>query len=354
MKPKQTVLVDLGKLAKMYTGLGQVSFYYGKELASLKEPDLSFVFLTPPASSGLYGSGVGYEKLSLKRRYLPAFAPRYDLWHALHQDSAYFPGDKKTPYLLTIHDLNFIHEKSEAKAKIRLQRLQKKVNRAAGVVYLSNYTRDFAREHLTIGNIPERVIYNGVNTLNETSAQRPDFLPEGKFMFAMGVIKPKKNFHVLVDFLAEMPDYRLILAGDKSDAYALKISDSAKEAGISDRLILPGAVNESHKAYLYRNCEAFLFPSLAEGFGLPVIEALRFGKPVFTTGATSLAEIGGGYVYTWDNFSAKEMAQKYIQQKGQFSDKAKIKERIKYSEQFTWKSCVSQYLTLYRMLLKLR
>ena len=63
--------------------------------------------------------------------------------------------------------------------------------------------------------------------------------------------------------------------------YQRKIEEEAKRLGVTERVIFTGAISENDKYWYYQNCTAFVFPSIAEGFGLPVIEAMYFGKPVF-------------------------------------------------------------------------
>ncbi|MDR1503135.1 MAG: glycosyltransferase [Prevotella sp.] len=72
-------------------------------------------------------------------------------------------------------------------------------------------------------------------------------------------------------------------------------------------VFLSGVIDAPEKVWMYRNCEAFLFPSKFEGFGLPLIEAMLFGKPVFSSRYTSLPEVGNKYAFFWDNFDAKHM-----------------------------------------------
>jgi glycosyltransferase involved in cell wall biosynthesis len=100
------------------------------------------------------------------------------------------------------------------------------------------------------------------------------------------------------------------------------------------------------------NCEALLFPSLAEGFGLPVIEAMYEGKPVFLSKHTSLPEIGGSMAFYFDNFSEQHMTSLIRSKLNDISTyrenfEAKSKE---YAKQFNWKNCVNQYLDLYTKL----
>jgi len=73
-----------------------------------------------------------------------------------------------------------------------------------------------------------------------------------------------------------------------------KIIQETFQSGLTSQVLLPGVISDSRKpAWLYENCDVFVFPSLTEGFGFPVLEAMQFGKPVVTSNRTSLPEIAG-------------------------------------------------------------
>ena len=101
-----------------------------------------------------------------------------------------------------------------------------------------------------------------------------------------------------------------------------------------------------------RNCDAFLFPSLTEGFGLPVIEAMQFGKPVFLFKATSLPEVGGTLAFYWSSFDPDAMAAVFHAGMAAFaSDPNYPLESIAHARRFSWDKAASEYLAFYREIL---
>jgi glycosyltransferase involved in cell wall biosynthesis len=351
---KPRVLIDLSKLTDLYSGLGQVSLNFGKALLNANQDRFRLTFLLPKYAKKYFTGDVDFEYLSLKRRYFPRLSPKYDLWHALHQDSAYMPGSKNTSFLLTIHDLNFLAEKSAAKAKKRLHKLQQKVDRAKAITCISKFTENELKQHIKLSDKTVYTIYNGVEDITLFPKQRPDCLQKNEpFLFAIGVIKEKKNFHVLVDFLAALPKYyKLILAGNNSGPYAKKIQSLIAEKGLQNRFILCGKVSPAERAFLYANCDAFLFPSLHEGFGLPAIEAMQFGKPVFLSTHSSLPEIGGVHAFYWQNFDATYMADFFTESMKYFSDTPNMAiHQAAHADSFSWEKNAEQYLELYQKLL---
>ena len=108
-----------------------------------------------------------------------------------------------------------------------------------------------------------------------------------------------------------------------------------------------GPIKEEEKYWYLQHCIAFAFPSLAEGFGLPVIEAMHFGKPVLLSTHTSLPEIGGDLASYFQNFEPKhmeEVAMKAIQNHTENKSKA----YQQWAHQFNWDIAAKKYPELYR------
>ena len=123
--------------------------------------------------------------------------------------------------------------------------------------------------------------------------------------------------------------------------------------GVETQVKIIGTISEEEKQWYYTNCKAFLFPSLSEGFGLPVIEAMRYGKPVFCSNLTSLPEIGGKESYFFRSFSPEDMLAVF--QKGMIDyelDLTKKDRIIAWSKKFTWEQTAKEYEEVYSAALK--
>jgi glycosyltransferase involved in cell wall biosynthesis len=263
------------------------------------------------------------------------------------------PTGSGASIVLTIQDLNYLHDgrKSEAKKQRFKAKLQAKINRANYLVFISEYTQRDVQAHFELGNTPQKVILNGCNL-----AQIPPDIPfpliaNGRpFLFTIGTIAEKKNFHVLPQLLVGN-DRLLIIAGITQQAHYLeKIKQEAQDLGVSDRVIFAGAVSEQDKMALYVQCEAFVFPSLAEGFGLPVVEAMHLGKPVFLSQFTSLPEVGGPEAYYFTDFdgaSMRETLTKGLQDYQVNDKKLAIQACFK---QFDWSVAAASYVKVYAKL----
>jgi glycosyltransferase involved in cell wall biosynthesis len=353
------VLVDLGKLKDLNSGLGQVSLNYGHELSNaIRSTNLSLHFLVPRNFVDEFEeANIHYIKLSLIKRWFPGLNRKYDLWHAIHQDSGYMPP-VDIPYLLTIHDLNFMYEKSKEKAAKRLAILQKKINRASHITFISHFAKNEALKFVDLKGKPTSIIYNGVKTPDRKNMIQPSWIPKGDFLFSIGVVKPKKNFLVLVEMMSrpEMHEYSLVIAGNDDHNYAGEIMEAVTKYGLEDRVVLTGSISEREKNYFYNNCSALLIPSLYEGFGLPVIEAMLCGKPVFSSRSTSLPEIGDDKAFYWDSFEPSHMAEVFAKGMEVFKkDPHAFGNALKeYASRFSWKENIAAYIALYEELAHVR
>src|SRR3979490_627572 len=130
-----------------------------------------------------------------------------------------------------------------------------------------------------------------------TPAATVKALGAGEFWLSVGTIEPRKNQRLLVQAYARyieaggrpMP---LVLAGGKGWLME-DFQEYLAKLGISDRVVLTGYVSDNELIWLYSNCYASLYPSVFEGFGLPVLEGMQFGAPTLSSTATSMPEVAG-------------------------------------------------------------
>ena len=117
---------------------------------------------------------------------------------------------------------------------------------------------------------------------------------------------------------------------------------------------MPGPVSDEERQWLYENCESFVFPSLTEGFGLPPIEAMTVGKPVFLARRTSLPEIGGQKAFYWDTFTPNHLMDVYQQGMQLYNAQPNYAEDLQQAAaRFCWQEAARQYVDMYRQVLDL-
>jgi glycosyltransferase involved in cell wall biosynthesis len=351
METRKQILVDLLRLTDLNAGLGRVCLDYGTELSRIRHPYIRFTFLVPSHFAGYFGEHVNYIVPTRSQYFFPSLLPKpFDLWHAVHQDIHYYP-DKHISMVLTVHDLNFIREKTRLKVRLRKNRLEFLLRRAAQVVAISHYTKQDMENNLSLLPTVE-VIYNGVNVDTEHIGERPAFVDTGNFFLAIGVFKPNKNYQALIHLMDAYPGKRLIIAGTNTTAYGKSIVEMVHQKGLQGRVILPGVVSEAHKRWLYAHCEALLFPSTNEGMGLPIIEAMHFGKPVVAARQSCIPEFGRDYAYYFSSFDPSIMRQNIEESLADYRRRPERSEALKrYAKQFSWEKNVQQYIQLFERLL---
>lgn len=342
------VLLEMEKMKNLNSGLGQFCSSIGEQFQKINPQNLELNYYLPALQKNIFGDQANYIKQLSFHKLIPLSSTKYDIWHCLQQDSHYLPTSNSTKLILTIHDLNFLEKYKGAKQKSKLNKLQKKVDKASAITVISKFTEMIVRENLNTNDTPVHVIYNGNSLKLVENASKPDFVNFQEYIFSIGIISAKKNFHSLFPLLQNNKNLTLVIAGNSDTDYAKQLIKTAKEIGVYDRLKLVGTINDEQKYWLYKNCNAFVFPSLSEGFGLPVVEAMSLGKPVFLSNLTSLPEIGGPEAYYWKNFESKEMIDVF--EKGMIdfnSDVNKKNRSIEWSKQFSWENAAKAYIKLY-------
>lgn len=351
---KKKILVDLSILKNPHCGLGQIALNYGKYFMENIDgnEDFDLYILVPKKFIGKFGSKVKYLKNKTIYKLLPFLLPKFDLWHSIHQLNKFKPYYANTKHLVTIHDLNFLYEKKGKKIEKYTQRIQKEIKRANQITCISEFTKQELINKLLIQEDRIKVIYNGVENLTLKKDCHPQGININKeFFFSMGVMKNKKNFHTLLDLMKLYPQYNLYLAGNDKGTYAEMIKKRIINESISNVKVL-GIISEEEKVWLYKHCKAFLFPSLFEGFGLPVIEAMQFGKPVFSSKETSLKEIGNDHAYFWDSFEAIKMKTVIDSNLSNFCSSENLQNAsIEYAKTYTYDKHLASYFTLYQKML---
>ena len=340
-----SVIFDCDKMKHPNTGL----YFFCEQLAIALQKEAvrrnsEFAVFLPSRIRDIFGGEIKYrERGGLDRLWL-RLPDTVKIWHAAFQMGKYFPkSGQKT--VMTIHDLNFLYEKHGARKKEGLRKIQKNIDRSDYLVAISEFTKKDVLEHLDIRNKPLDVIYNGCNLYTD-KATAPRRTPDTPFLFTIGTVLPKKNFHVLPALLVGN-DYELIIAGNRS-IYELMILEKARQYGVKDRVKIIGSIDESEKHWYLQNCTAFVFPSIAEGFGLPVIEAMYYGKPIFLSTHTSLPEIGGNDVYYFDpEFDPEEMQRTLAAGLGHFGKHGNPERLKKRALGFSWENAAHAYWDIY-------
>ena len=272
---------------------------------------------------------------------------KFDLVHFTDQRCRLKPGMVKAKKVLTIHDINKVHlNKSKPwRIKAHVNKINRYIAQCDRVVTISQFVANDILKYCPAAEGKISVIYNGADKLVVPPNHAPAYVPQKKFLFTIGLLSPQKGFHLLPALL-QNNNYELVISGPETPHKEV-ILQEAQKYNCQDRVTITGTISDDDKAWYYQNCSAFIFPSKTEGFGLPVIEAMYFGKPVFLSKYTSLPEVGGTVAWYFDNFGPAHMQQVFEQGMQEYKQQGKASAIMAHAEQFSWERTAQQYLALY-------
>ena len=356
--PSKNIILDCDLMKYPNSGLYHYCLNLGNEMSELLSDaaDLGISFYAPPAAKNDFNRPASaiVERKGLHRYFKP-FLHRCSIWHAPFQSGRVVPDKRRYPglkVLLTIHDLNPLHEgKSNEEQKKSLAHTQSLIHKADALVCISEFTKSDVLTFCDTGNKPVHVIHNGSHQVHKPVLNNQSYRPSRPFLFGMGYVNRKKNYHVLLPLL-ENESIEMVIAGRLDEAdYVNSILHTAESMGVSDRLRLTGPVTEGEKAWYYQHCLAFVHPSLAEGFGAPVVEVMQFGKPLFLSGLTSLPEIGGDAAFYFSSFEKEHMHHIFRKGMEKYNSNGLADHIRKRGAAFDWKQKAKEYLAVYRSMI---
>lgn len=346
-KNKPKIVIDLDRMK--YPNTGMYQFCHQLYLHFRKNSEFEFWFYKHKKTALELNDNI-INIQPIDNFYLKA-KKTISVWHTTSQLSQRIPK-KGVALVYTLHDLNFLYSnKPQWKINRSLKKIQKNIDRADYLTFISHFTKKEIATHFDIKNKKSEVVYNGVELQIFPDFETPRIRPTKPFLYILGVIAPKKNIHSILCLL-ENNNYELVISGMISDKkYYEELILKIKEMQLEKRVHFTFEVSEEEKYWYYNTCEAFLFPSISEGFGLPPIEAMRLGKPVFLSTYTSLPEIGGKEAYYFEDFDPKSMQKTFQNGLEDYTSNPNKKEAIiEWSLQFTWEKAARSYLEIYKKL----
>jgi len=284
-----------------------------------------------------------------------------DLFHSLAQRPAPFRFRKE---IVTIHDIFPVTGRDYSTPEFQRKfsaLLREAVCRAARLITPSAYTAEQLAQHLGVPRDTIRVIPEGVDPparhlIPEERAQERDRLVgRGNVMLlSVGVLQTRKNTLAALRALELLPPrFQLVLVG--GDGHGSEaVHEYIRRQGLSSRVRLLGHVPARDLRALYQAADVFVFPSLEEGFGLPVLEAMANSLPVVASRTAALPEVGGPAALYIDPQDPRDLAEKVLQAVEDSSLRRKLVDLgLARAEQFTWQRAAQATLKVYEEVLAL-
>ena len=356
-------------------GMDYVVLQEIKELQKLDTKNEYFVFVAPGVDRCLKDTKnvhiivIGesfypvWEQITL-----PRAAKKYNL-DILHCTSNTAPIYCDIPLVLTLHDIIFLEPRDKNNKSLyqnmgwlyRRKVVPKILDKCRRIITVSNFEKQNIINKL---NIPEKrmaMIYNGYNewftTFRDVADIYKSYIDKPGYFFFLGNTDPKKNTERTLiaysKYLEKSSVKRKLLMADLDKEYLNGIIERNHIENIREQIVMPGYIVNSDLPYIYNRAFAFLYTSLRESFGIPLLEAMACGTPVITSNTSSMPEIAGNDAILINPESSDEIAEKMLQlENNELYYNAQKEIGLKRAELFSWKKTAEQLLSLYEEVYK--
>ncbi|MCF2559180.1 glycosyltransferase family 4 protein [Prevotella brevis] len=346
-----------------------------KELQKMDTPHEYFVFVKPGVDRCIESS----EHVHI----IEVNCPSYPLWEQwalpcaarkagvdiLHCTSNTAPIWCDIPLVLTLHDIIFLEPRDKKNKSLyqnlgyfyrrwNVPRILKKCRR---IITVSDFELGNIKQKLQLPDSQLKMIYNGYNEwfrpIENDKQQYRKYIADAGYFFFLGNTDPKKNTErtlvAYAKYLELSEVKRPLLMADLDQEYLNGIIERNGIEAIRDHIVMPGYIINSDLPYIYNNAFAFLYTSLRESFGIPLLEAMACGTPVITSNKSSMPEIAGHDAILINPESSDEIALKMLQLERDTDfyqrQKAVGLERAKL---FSWRKTTENLLRLYEEVYK--
>lgn len=293
-------------------------------------------------------------RLNLKRDIDVFFTPAH-----------YAPRLCPVPMVVTIHDLSYFYYPEEFLKKdlYKLENWTKySVQKASKIIAVSQNTKKDLSKFYRVPDNKIRVIYNGYEKISRNSDLRIKNYELNKnlkfrinnsnYILYVGTLQPRKNVAMLIrafnKFLQSNSKFKLVIVGRKGWLYK-NIFELVRKLKIEKDVIFTDYIPDAELVELYRNAFCFVLPSLYEGFGITILEAMNYGCPVLSSNVSSLPEIGGNACLYFNPKNEKELLKKLNEIKNDDSLREQLKKKGKDQiKKFSWQKCADETLEVIR------
>lgn len=299
-----------------------------------------------------------------EQRELPRLvrAAGIDLMHYPHFN---VPLLAPTPFVVTIHDLILTHFPTRRATTLGPLKywgkqlayritLSRAVSRAKHILTVSNFTKQDIQQYFGYDPKKITVTYEAVDAFPKPVSNDAELMKgagiTGRYLLYVGNAYPHKNLEQLVPFLKALPpkfsDLTLVVVC-KPDYFLDRFRNQIKTAGLSAKVVFPGYVSDATLGALYRQAQAYIFPSLYEGFGLPPLEAMSQGTPVMSSDASCLPEVLGNAALYFNPKDVRGMLAALERLDNPAFRAEQIQVGSQWVKRYSWRTLAEQTLAVY-------
>lgn len=363
-------------------GMDMVALELIKNLQLLDVENEYFIFVKPDEDNNVLKETANFKIIELdggpyptwEQIALPKAAKKYGC-EVLHCTSNTAPFFIKIPLITILHDIIYMESSylkilsSSASTYQKFGNIYRKlvvprvVKNSKKVITVSHFEKNRIGDFFGIkGDDKLDAIYNGVSEhfrpiTNKTELKRVKDtyqLPD-HFFFFLGNTDPKKNtkgtLQAFSDFLKQTGSNHKLVMLDYDQTELKKLLEDIKNPELINSILLTGYVVNTDLPAIYAQCDVFLYPSLRESFGIPMLEAMSCNAPVITANTSSMPEVAVDAAHIIDPFNPKEITQGIIKILEDATYRKELcKKGLERSEQFSWKNMAKEYLNLYALI----
>jgi len=368
--------IDGSSILPRRTGIGHYTAHLLRHLARLDSQNEYVVFLNSLRQRPPRESWMAQKNFAVRRRRIPGpallFAWRWFNRPAIerfvggvdvfHSPASYVPPQRRGARVTTVHDLYFMRDPEACEmlgGRYLLATLPRRVKEMDRVIADSRSTRDDLIELLGVPAERIAVVYPGVESDFRRVEERERVaevrarygLPE-RYVLFVGTIEPRKNVERLIEAYS-------IVRGERPDAPALAIvggrgrnagraNRAVETFGLSESVVFTDYVGHADLPALYSGADLFVLPSLYEGFGLPVLEAMACGVMVVAGDTTALPELVGDRGVLVDPMRPSQIAAGIARGLSDAAFRAEcVRRGLAFAREMTWERCARQTLAVY-------
>jgi alpha-1,3-rhamnosyl/mannosyltransferase len=299
------------------------------------------------------------QRIAVEQTILPLLT----LWHRciiLHTVSNVAPIVLGRKNIVTIHDVYFLfdHSRFGRFKNLYLRLFVYLTTKTAGhILTVSNYSRTQITNHYHVPPQAITVTHEGIKKAATHAATPlqcvldPSGSPRPFFLF-VGTLEPGKNLLRLVQAFEMLPPSTLLVLVGKQGWGCEELVAYTSKPSLASRVLLTGYLSEQQLSFLYQHALAFVFPSIHEGFGLPLIEAMQYGCPVCCSNSSCLPEIADDAALYFDPHDCHDICRAMQEVQNEDVRARLIKSGYQNIARFSWESCAQQTAAAYYHALK--